>query len=964
MDKGFPQKKVLSLVLCVAVMLSVMVMGAGAAFSDQDKIENTEAVDACVALNIIGGYEDGSYHPERNIKRSEITKMICVALNGGKEPNVSTNVTPTFNDVRGTNAAWAEGYIESCVAQGIVSGVGGGRFSPNGNVTGSQLAKMLLVCLGYDAGIEGFVGNAWATNVNVIASQKGLYEGLENMDTSAAITRDNAAQMVWNALNAYEVEYKTTIITGADGKLETIVTVQDKIGMDNKSKITALEDWYDVSKLEAVVVANEYGSLKDGSALKEGKTSIVITSENNKDIAYNISDATTYDFTTSLDMLGKSIVVFAKDSKTVVGSVTSSDNNVVVTTTESLDKDDWKDLLDSNDLSVPAKVQISGNYGKAAEGTDPAGNKAGVETTLIDNDDDGTVDFIIQVQSYLGKVTKYNTSGQGAINVKTADGKTLSYSDQDDVVGFADVAKDDYVIATEVCGTLYVNKAETVAGDLTAYKTNSSLTVNGEKYSVVTYNSDPSKVDSDLKTAADYGSASTLNKSATFYLDNNGYVVAVDSTTSTTGNYAFVWGVEQAKFKGDYEVKVTLSDGTTDSYVLADKAGSIGATMGAKSGGGYEYTSTNNDYGNGSKASAENHIYTYSLNSAKTEITLEEIAANEITSATSKAFTFTKNKSSITADNMTLYGDSSTVFFNVKYKDNGTDIDKVEVYTGIKNAPSIEESSINSILVSSGSSKDAAAVVTFKAEASANGEYLYIYKYVETTDDGCVYNAIVDGKIVEGLKSNDSTQVPNGVYEYTVDADGLYDIGDAPDKTATGYVTKKTGDSLFIDGNGTEYTVTSSTNITNIDGSDVSVQSSVSEDDYVVLVYDVSGNDYNVTGIFVIQEQTDALGDLLTALETAKNGDTVTFSGPLPASGVAIPANVTLTIEDAQTIAKLEAIEGKDSAKLTLKEASSDQYSSNSTKFYTKSDTAVASGSAIPADTYTLGSGKWVGTVQ
>ena len=24
---------------------------------------------------------------------------------------------------------------------------------------------------------------------------------------------------------------------------------------------------------------------------------------------------------------------------------------------------------------------------------------------------------------------------------------------------------------------------------------------------------------------------------------------------------------------------------------------------------------------------------------------------------------------------MTLYGDSSTVFFNVKYKDNGTDID-------------------------------------------------------------------------------------------------------------------------------------------------------------------------------------------------------------------------------------------------------------------------------------------------
>ena len=72
--KEFPQKKVLSLVLCVAVMLSVMVMGAGAAFSDQDKIENTEAVNMCTALNIIGGYPDGSYKPEGNIKRSEITK--------------------------------------------------------------------------------------------------------------------------------------------------------------------------------------------------------------------------------------------------------------------------------------------------------------------------------------------------------------------------------------------------------------------------------------------------------------------------------------------------------------------------------------------------------------------------------------------------------------------------------------------------------------------------------------------------------------------------------------------------------------------------------------------------------------------------------------------------------------------------------------------------------------------------
>ena len=68
------------------MLLSVMVVGTGAAFSDQSSIKNTEAVDACVALNIIAGMEDGSYRPANNVTRAQMCKMICVALNGGKEP--------------------------------------------------------------------------------------------------------------------------------------------------------------------------------------------------------------------------------------------------------------------------------------------------------------------------------------------------------------------------------------------------------------------------------------------------------------------------------------------------------------------------------------------------------------------------------------------------------------------------------------------------------------------------------------------------------------------------------------------------------------------------------------------------------------------------------------------------------------------------------------------------------------
>ena len=312
--------------LCLAVMLSVMVVGAGAAFSDQDKIENTEAVDACSALNIINGYEDGAFHPERNIKRAEVTKMICVALNGGEEPNTSTNAKPTFTDVRGTIYAWAEGYIEACVAQGIVDGVGGTRFSPAGNVTGAQLAKMLLVSLGYNATTEKFTGNAWETNVNVRASQKHLYDGLEKMDTSAAVTRDQAAQMVWNAMQAYEVEYK-------DG------VVQDKVVGSTNDKITLLRDrydaWFYIGTLTSVDSTNMTITMSNAD-------------KNASDPQRDSDSSDTVNFSKLKEdyssMLGQKVKVLFKNGKTndVIGVFALSDNTAYTVNANAVEADDQK----------------------------------------------------------------------------------------------------------------------------------------------------------------------------------------------------------------------------------------------------------------------------------------------------------------------------------------------------------------------------------------------------------------------------------------------------------------------------------------------------------------------------------------------------------------------------------------------------------------------------------------------
>ena len=494
------------------MMLSVMVVGAGAAFSDQSKIKNTEAVDACTALNIIGGYPDGSFKPEGNITRAEVTKMICVALNGGKNPAVSTNTTPTFSDVRGNaNAAWAEGYIESCAAQGIVSGVGAGKFAPAGNVTGVQLAKMLLVSLGYKSENEGFTGNAWATNVNVRAAQKGLYEGLEAMDTNAAITRDNAAQMVWNALQAYEVEYKTTLTTDSKGQLTSQITVQDKVD-GNFQKITLLEDkyeaWTNVGTLTGIS-----GKKLTINMDADDKSASDLTKSADDEGNLTFSDLG-QDYSA---LLGQKVKVLFKNGKTndVIGVYATDDNDVLVTTTASkLDTVSGETKIKVNDTkySVDTKkglsiwtIKVENGEGKLDK-TTVTGKKTATDiksaieaintndmpVTVISNNNDDKVDVILINEKSFVKLTTVNSSSvsykavQANMKGDVTGTATKLDLDNDTPELYKGYAKDDYAFvgADLYNDNLVFTKAETVTGKCDSFK-DDSIKINGTWYDYV-----------------------------------------------------------------------------------------------------------------------------------------------------------------------------------------------------------------------------------------------------------------------------------------------------------------------------------------------------------------------------------------------------------------------------------------------------------------------------------------------
>ena len=536
--------------LCVAVMLSVMVMGAGAAFSDQDKIENTEAVDACSVLNIIGGYPDGSYKPEGNIKRSEITKMICVALNGGEEPTLGTPATPTFSDVRNTpNAAWAEKYIESCVSQGIVSGVGGGRFSPNGNVTGSQLAKMLLVCLGFDSDIEGYTGNAWDMNVNVRATQKGLYKGLEGLDVSAALTRDTAAQMVWNALQAGEVKYEYTWVGGDATK----VTAVDKLDNAN-NPITLLKDKYNATIVD------------------EG---ILTTVEQDSKGTYNVkTDATAGTYTKVekdySDLMGQKVDVMVKDDdhSKVYGIYANEDSKVIATGVvgdlDPVTGDSEKIKLDSTEYKIDTGAKVY-HFNKTADaGTliSLAKTHSGVQDAysikLIDNDGNGKIDRAVVTPFAVAEVTYVGTS---SMTFQAVNGfATIGNKDVDDVTAYDGIAEDDWVIvyadSDTVDGNYNVEKATVVTGEVTGTRNNGAEgLIDGTWYT--------SLVSGETFNVGDTVDVVTVGKYA--------FDVEISDTATTSADVLYVDNAEvkTAGLDAGLTAKLYFTDGTTKTAKIS-----------------------------------------------------------------------------------------------------------------------------------------------------------------------------------------------------------------------------------------------------------------------------------------------------------------------------------------------------------------------------------------------------------
>ena len=522
-------------------------MFAGAAFTDQADIAQTEAVDMLTALGVIDGYEDGSFRPDDTITRAEAAKMIYTIRNGGNDNADAFAGTSVFTDVY--SGHWAEGYINFCYANGIVAGKSTTSFAPDDKVTGTELAKMLLICMGYQADKSGLEGAAWEQKTNGLASENGLYDDV-TAAVNSAMPRQYAAQIMYNALDADTVQWSSD--------------VDDYV----KVETTALEEveLTDGSYQMVSVTANQTMGNKWMKLVTVNATLREVEQEDGRD-TYSLNGTYTRVANDYSNLLGQKVKIMTKDGDTskVYGVYADEDSKVLATGTvgqlegvtstnkTKLNGTEYKlenqtGLTTYTEVEPEAKLVMMPNYTNTTidvadlEAMTTTGTVAGT-VKLIDNNGNGKADVVVYTPATVSQLTYV-----GSQSITGNNG--LGSKDLDDVEIYDGYAKDDWVTFTAdtytVSGDVVINKIDIVTAEVDAVKgtknVDQEVRVDGTWYKVAT-----NQAGDDLDAGSSYDLAIVGN-----------YVVNADETEASSSDVLFV--ADYAAVNNSFTASSTTQD--------------------------------------------------------------------------------------------------------------------------------------------------------------------------------------------------------------------------------------------------------------------------------------------------------------------------------------------------------------------------------------------------------------------
>ena len=511
--KHFPQKKVLSLVLCVAMLLSVMVMGTGAAFTDEDDFspQYAEAAEVLTNLKVMQGYDDGSFLPQRNITRAQVATLIYRAATGDVTDSQTDIYSDydKFDDVQSTD--WFAGYVNYCGNAELIKGFTPTTFGPNKNVTGYQVLAMILRAVGYDANDE-FTGSGWEIRTASTAESLGILDNVQDATLGQPATRELVAELIFRAMIVPTVEY-----TNAFGY--------------QQNKTTLGWNEFKLFEAEGTIVANEIADLYGSKALDTGKTELV----------NNFGRSVTYNLTTDTSIIGEKVNVWIADETAVSTPASLADitdwSNLRAADLTNDQEDEWADATNGG-------TQYFVNYDKA----DGATFDKGIMIKAIDNNNDGDYEYVLTEIDTLTFIDNIDDDGDILLNDMAVEDKVVAYDA---------AAEGDVVLAINIDGGTYLEKAAFVTGNVTGLNTkDETATIGDAAYMVsgINYAGDPdlnqfATIRDTYQPGADWN-----GKYYNYYQDAYGNIRAYEEAGETATGYGLILDYDVYKtgaFEGD-----------------------------------------------------------------------------------------------------------------------------------------------------------------------------------------------------------------------------------------------------------------------------------------------------------------------------------------------------------------------------------------------------------------------------
>ena len=122
------------------------------------------------------GYAEGTFGPERNMTRAEVTTMFARLLT--EQIEADKTYSSTFNDV--AKNCWAANYIGYMQQFGIITGYADGSFRPDASVTRAEFAAIASRFEALTEGTKSFSdvpSSHWAAKYINFAATRGWVNG-------------------------------------------------------------------------------------------------------------------------------------------------------------------------------------------------------------------------------------------------------------------------------------------------------------------------------------------------------------------------------------------------------------------------------------------------------------------------------------------------------------------------------------------------------------------------------------------------------------------------------------------------------------------------------------------------------------------------------------------------------------------------------------------------------------------